>query len=451
MRQVIDKSFAGKNVLIMGLGSFGGGVGVTRFMVQEGATVTVTDNNPANKLQDSLAQLGQLPIEYHLGGHQESDFIRAEVIVVNPAVPGNSPWLDLARQHKAIITSEMNIFFARCRARIIGVTGSNGKSTTTAMTAFVLQQSRQSHNHLPYNRVWMGGNIGGENLLCRVDQIDPDDLVVLELSSFQLEDLARLQQSPHVAIVTNITPNHLDRHGTMEEYIKAKQNILRFQQPGDWALLNRCCPEFQNWQKLVKGSLVWYPADDLAQLELQVPGMHNRFNAAAALAAAELFGVENKIARPILKNYTALPHRLELVRLLDTVRYYNDSIATTPESTIAAIESFTEEKVFILGGYDKKIPFDEMVEKIVPNVAVVILLGAVREKLAELIEKVKTRKNQSRPFCVKAGDLAEAVALAKKLAPPSSVVLLSPACASYDMFKNFQERGRLFKQLVQAL
>ncbi|MCK4628975.1 MAG: UDP-N-acetylmuramoyl-L-alanine--D-glutamate ligase, partial [Sedimentisphaerales bacterium] len=337
------------------------------------------------------------------------------------------------------LTSEMNLFFRYCPAPIVGITGSNGKSTTTAMIAEVLKTD---------NRVWMGGNIGQGSLLAKVDRIQRDDIVVLELSSFQLYDLAQLERSPHVAVVTNIAPNHLDWHGTMDEYVRAKKNVFRFQTRDDYLVLSRKDGELIKWGKISKSRVIWFPSRDMERIELKMPGRHNQMNASAALAVGEIFGVKQETARDILRDFPGLPHRLEMVREIGGVRYYNDSISTTPESTIAAIEAFEENKVLILGGYDKKISFEHLVRKVVGSVEAVVLLGQVRDTLAELIEREKQSRNENLPTCEKADDFDHAVALVRKLAQPDMVVLLSPACASYDMFRNFQARGERFRQLV---
>jgi len=437
----------------MGLGHFGGGVGVTEFLVGHGAEVTVTDKSQPEDLKESIKQLEHLPVTFHLGGHREEDFITSDLIVVNPAVHKNSRYLELARRHNVPLTCEMNIFFQRCRAPVIGVTGSNGKSTTAAMIAHILQAVAQQELTRPYKRAWLGGNIGGENLLCRLEQIEPDDVVVLELSSFQLHDLGQIGRSPHVAVLTNLTPNHLDWHGSMRGYVYAKQNIVRFQTSDDYVVLNRLDGSFSQWPRLTQAKVRWYPPVDMKEIELVLPGKHNQFNAAAALAAAELFSIEGNFARQVLAGVAPLPHRLELVRRLDAVSYYNDSVATTPESTAAALDAFSEEKILILGGYDKKTPFAYLVKKITDDnrIASVILIGEVRETLAEQIEKRKKELKSTWPSCEKADTLQEAVRLAQKQARPGMVVLLSPACASYDMFGNFHDRGEQFRRLVQAL
>ena len=435
----IPENWADKKVLVMGLGRFGGGVGACRFLAERGARITVTDLAGEDELAESVEQLRGLPITFHLGGHRNSDFTNSDLIIVNPAVRRNSPSLKLATENNVPLTSEMNLFFKYCPAPIVGITGSNGKSTTTAMIGEVLKT---------VGHVWVGGNIGQGSLLTQVPRIQRDDIVVLELSSFQLYDLARLERSPHVAVVTNIAPNHLDWHGTMDEYVRAKKNVFRFQTRDDYLVLNREDEELIKWGEMTKGGVIWFPSKDMERIELKMPGRHNQMNASAALAVGEIFDVKRETACDVLRDFPGLPHRLEMVREIGGVRYYNDSISTTPESTIAAIEAFEEKKVLILGGYDKKISFDQLVRKVVGSVEAVVLLGQTRDTLAELIEREKQSRNESLPICEKANDFDHAVALARRLAQPGMVVLFSPACASYDMFRNFQQRGERFRQLV---
>ncbi|MBN1764038.1 MAG: UDP-N-acetylmuramoyl-L-alanine--D-glutamate ligase [Sedimentisphaerales bacterium] len=429
----------GKHVLVMGLGRFGGGVGVSRYLARQGAKVTVTDLCQAEDLAESIDQLQGLDLQFHLGGHRQADFEQNDIIVVNPAVPRDSPWLKVAGEHQVPLTSEMNIFFSQCPARMTGVTGSNGKSTTTAMTGEVLEERF---------KVWVGGNIGQGSLLNYLDEIGADDMVVLELSSFQLLDLAGLHMSPHVAVVTNIAPNHLDWHGTMEAYVRAKQNIIRYQGEGDYLIINCLEENLSSWAELGKGSVVWYPKDGWEDIELKVPGRHNRLNAAAAMAVGELFGIEPARARERLKRFTGLPHRLELVREFEGVCYYNDSIATTPESVLVALDAFTEPKVLILGGYDKKISLDKLAQGVVGRVDTVIVLGQVRDSLTALLEKYKELSGEGDPAIIKADNFESGVEKARKAARAGMLVLLSPACASYDMFRNFQQRGEIFKKIV---
>jgi UDP-N-acetylmuramoylalanine--D-glutamate ligase len=226
----MDVTLAGKRVFVMGLGRFGGGVDAVRFVARAGAHVVVTDKATAEQLSDSMGQLRDLPdIEYHLGRHDADDFAAADVIVANPAVPPDNEFLQIARRHGRTVTSQVALFFQACPARIIGITGANGKSTTTMLTAHLLERAAPPASRRTYERVWLSGNIGERPLLTILDQIRPRDLVVLEISSFQVEQLAQVCKAPQVALLTNLTPNHLDRYGTFEAYCAAKEGIFRFQ------------------------------------------------------------------------------------------------------------------------------------------------------------------------------------------------------------------------------
>jgi len=455
--------FVGKKVLVMGLGQFGGGVDATRFACDAGAKVIVTDSASADKLQDSIKQLEKCPhIQYHLGSHSVNDFEQADIIIVNPAVSPDNEFLKLARRHNKFITSQINIFFELCPALIVGITGANGKSTTTALTAHLLKAGR-GREEFKYQKIWLGGNIGNEPLLTVVDQIDPHDLVVLELSSFQIEQLAQIQKAPQVALLTNLTPNHLDRYGIFADYCAAKENIFKFQRLDEnnpaVSIFNTEYEIGTGWfekYKKEKGRIcIRFSAADVSneiKKWFRLPGHANLSNLAAAIAIAKHFGVTDEQIKNSLPEFKALPHRLELVAQIDGVRWYNDSKATTPEATMAAIEAFDNSVTIIAGGYDKHIPFDELGEKIAQQTKAVILIGQTAEKIADAIEKKLATEAKEKKIKVKVVDsLAEAVELANRIAESGDVVLLSPACASYDMFDNFEHRGREFARLVKEV
>lgn len=457
---MLASDLAGKRVTVMGLGLFGGGVGVARFLARQGAIVTATDLKDAAALAESLAKLDGFPITYHLGGHEAADFTDADLVVVNPAVPDDSPFLALARAAGVPLETEINLFFKLCPAPIVGVTGSNGKSTAASLAAHLLGAGPR--------RVWLGGNIG-RSLLEELSDIRPEDLVVLELSSFQLERLEPTGLSPAVAIVLNLRPNHLDRHGTMERYARAKQPILRHQRPGDAALLNADCPIVSTWAAIGAGRKLFFstqapvqrgawldgdqalwrdggePLPLFRRSDLALRGRHNAANALAAAGAAVLCGVAPRAIAPRLVTFRALEHRLEFVRTLDGVDYYNDSKATTPEAAIAGLEAFDEPVILIAGGYDKHVPLDEFGRVVARRAKAAVLLGATAGQISEAIAAAGGASTRL------VASLAEAVATARRLAAPGDVVLLSPGCASYDMFANYEQRGALFKQLVMEL
>ena len=484
-------NFAGKKVLVMGLGRFGGGVDVVTFAHEAGGRVIVTDLASAEKLGDSVSRLAGLEgVEFHLGSHDPADFEQADIVVANPAVPSDNKFLQIARRAGRYVTTQMNIFFELCPARIIGITGANGKSTTTALTAHLLKgtpsrnviaseakQSQPTH----YGNVWLSGNIGNQPLLTTIDQISPDDLVVLELSSFQLEQLAEIQKTPKIALLTNLTPNHLDRHGTFANYCAAKENIFKFQE------LNPDCPAvsvfnaedeiaagwFEKYRKDAGRICIKFSADDVSEEIRRVfslPGRANLSNLAAAMAIARQFGIDDEQIKNCLPEFKALPHRLELVETINGVSWYNDSKATTPEGAITALDAFEKPTIIIAGGYDKNLPFDKLGEKIVQKAKAAILIGQTAPKIAQAItnanlslrgvaatEQSEVEGPSTSLHSVAAtqseivSSLSDAIRQVNKIVESGDVVLLSPACASYDMFENYEQRGRDFARLVRAL
>jgi UDP-N-acetylmuramoylalanine--D-glutamate ligase len=437
----------GKRVLVMGLGSFSGGVSAARFMARRGARVVVTDLAGIDKLAESVSSLGDAPIEaLHLGGHDERDFRRAELVVASPAVREDDRFLAVARSHGARVTTEMNLFFELCPASIVGVTGSNGKSTTTAMIHAMLDASGRT--------AWLGGNIG-RSLLEHVDEIRDGDIVVLELSSFQLEYLGELRRSPHVAVVTTFTPNHLDRHPTIDAYRAAKQNILRFQQPGDLAVLNADDPDVRGWTTRCR--TLFYGLDGVGPASdersdllsgLALPGRHNQSNAAGAACAALALGVDRPSIRHALANFRTLPHRLELVAEVGGRRFYDDSIATTPESTLAALDAIRGPIWVIAGGSDKRLDLSEVGRRIAERAAGVALIGQTGPSLRRHVAESVGRGGPVMHDC---GGIDEAVEWCYENSASGDAVLLSPACASFGMFRNFVDRAQAFRRAVGRL
>ncbi len=484
--------FAGKTVLVMGLGRFGGGADVTEFAIKAGAKVIITDSASRQQLSESIEKLGKYPgIEYHLGRHDPTDFEKADVVIANPAVPGNNKFLEIARRANKLITSQINIFFELCPAQIIGITGANGKSTTTALTAHLLRGTRgkgreTSKKHViaskakqsqkkqyairktQYDNVWLSGNIGNQPLLTILDKIKPNDLVVLELSSFQIEQLAEIHKAPKIALLTNLTPNHLDRYGKFENYCNAKENIFKYQK------LDKSHPAvsifnaedkiaaewFEKYKKESGRICLQFSTKDISENIRSVfplPGRANLSNLAAAIAIVRHFDVDDESIKNTLPEFKALPHRLELVEEIKGVRWYNDSKATTPDGAITALEAF-EQPIIIAGGYDKNLPFDEFGRKIADKAKAAILIGQTAPKIAEAIKNVQMSLRAKRSNLKTQGtkielvnSLAEAVTLADCLAESGDIVLLSPACASYDMFQNYEQRGNEFTQLVKSL
>ena len=445
----MDKSiFRDKKILVMGLGRFGGGVDVVKFACSAGAKVIVTDLAQREALAESITQLKGLDVDYHLGSHNTTDFHQADVIVANPAVPYNNTFLQIARDAGRQVTSQIELFFQLCPATIIGITGSNGKSTTSALTAHLLR------SQYPQN-VWLSGNIGNEPLLTILDKIKPDDIVVLEISSFQVEQLNQSRLAPDIALLTNLTPNHLDRYGSFENYCAAKELLFLNQKADEEnppvSIFNADDPIGSEWfykySELPGRTCIKFSADDVPDSissALTLPGRANLANLAAALAIIEQFGIfDIELSLPSFK---ALPHRLELVAESNGVRWFNDSKATTPDSAIVALEAFDNPIILIAGGYDKHIPFDKLGEKVAQKAKAAILIGQTAQAIAKAIS-ISFPATEIR-F---AEALADAVKIANDLADSGDVVLLSPACASYDMFENYEQRGRYFYDLVNKL
>ncbi len=427
----------GRRVTIMGLGHFGGGAAAAQWLARQGAIVTVTDLADRPALANSLAALDGVPIErFHLGGHCEDDFRHADLLVVSPAVRPGNRFLQIAVDADVPRTSEIELFLNQCRGRVIGVTGSNGKSTTVAMTAAILKAAGR--------RVWLGGNIG-VSLLDQLDQIGSDDWVVLELSSFQLWHLSAHARLPEVAVVTNCTPNHLDWHGRFECYAAAKQRLLTGQAPHALTVLNSFDMEVRGWGRLVHGRQLPLVADREIPT-LAVPGRHNRVNAMCAATAAAGVGCPAEAIGRGLASFAGLPQRLELVMVVGGRRFYNDSSATTPESTIVALGSLAGGIWLMAGGSDKGIDFQTLSEAISRNARGAAFFGTVREKLRNLA----SLRQPDFP-CVAVETMTEALAWCWQCSRPDECIVLSPACASHDQFQNFRQRGSMFVELVRSL
>ncbi|HON44069.1 MAG: UDP-N-acetylmuramoyl-L-alanine--D-glutamate ligase [Planctomycetes bacterium] len=437
-----------KKVTIMGLGLFGGGLGVTKYFVQKNAKVLVTDLRSKEDLRESLAELENLPIQLRLGEHCEEDFTSADIVIVNPGVPETSRYLQLARESGAIIDTEINIFLRECKAKIIGITGSNGKSTTTGMIHHIFEKSG-----IP---TWLGGNIG-RSLLAELPNIKENDVVVLELSSFQLE---RAQDcSPQIAVVTNVSRNHLDRHKTMENYAWAKQNLIRFQKPSDHCILNIT---LKDWENIGQGQKYYFGNHGNIQMqenkivfqkngifqplintdELLVRGKVNIENAMAAAMACLSWGLSVEQIAQGLRTFQGLPHRLEYIGTFQDRKIYEDSDATTPESTMAALEAFTEPIILIAGGGDKDFDYTELGKCISQRVKALILMGETAPKMQKVVQNI--------PIHIVA-NMKDAVQMAKTLSEKNNVILLSPAATSFGLFRNFVERAEVFKKCVYEI
>jgi UDP-N-acetylmuramoylalanine--D-glutamate ligase len=441
---------SGQRALVIGLAREG--LDLSRFLVAHGASVVVTDRKSEAELQEPLQQLGQANVTYRLGGHSTQDLDNVDVVYASPGVPPEHELLQEAQRRGIRSSSLVELFFALCPAPIVGITGSAGKSTTTALTGEMFQAAGRD--------VFVGGNIG-RPLLGKVLEMKPTSWVVMELSSFQLEPL---QVSPHIALITNVTPNHLDRHPSMQAYWSAKGQILAHQQPSDIAVLNADDQWSQRYQarcRVLRFSLEGsvegaYLAGERLMLlgepllsvdEVPLRGRHNLANVLAASAVAHAAGIERAAMVQAIKSFAGVPHRLQTVAERDGVTYVDDSIATAPERSIAALQAYHEPLVLIAGGRDKHLPMEEWARLIVRRARHVVLLGEMSDLVAEAVKKA----DGSYAAISRAQTMDEAVQQAARAARSGDVVLLSPGGTSYDMYQDFEERGRDFAAAVQRL
>lgn len=439
----------GKKVLVLGLGV--SNRPLVRLLLRCGIDVTGCDKTPREQLDAEVLDLERMGAKLHLG----EDYLRnitGDVAFRTPGLHPDKPELLALRRAGTVITSEMEAFFAVCPCPIIGVTGSDGKTTTTTLISEILK--RAGH------KVWLGGNIGTP-LLDRADEMRSEDKVVLELSSFQLMDL---RKSCHIAVVTNLAPNHLDMHRDMAEYVNAKKNIFLRQTKDDMLIVNHdneltegfaaeaagTVRRFSRRERVdgvyvENGTIFRDGTEVLRCADILLPGVHNIENYMAAIAAVEGMASDGDI-RYVAKHFGGVEHRIELVRVKDGVSYYNDSIASSPSRTIAGLRSFPMKVILIAGGYDKHIPYDALGVEIAAHVKLLICTGATGGKIAAAARAV-----EGMPEILEIDDFYEAIRTASARAQAGDVVLLSPASAAFDRFKNFMVRGAEFKKTVMEL
>ncbi|MBV9328700.1 MAG: UDP-N-acetylmuramoyl-L-alanine--D-glutamate ligase [Chloroflexi bacterium] len=450
--EAVLNGLRGQRALVIGLAREG--VDLTRFLTGHGARVTVTDTRSSDDLAESVARLDGAEVSYHLGGHQLTDVEQADVVYASPGVPPENPLLVRARQRGIRQSSLVELFFQLCPAPILGITGSAGKSTTTSLLGEMFVAAGR--------QVFVGGNIG-RPLLGKLEAMTERSWVVMELSSFQLEPL---QISPHIALITNVTPNHLDRHPTMEAYWAAKGQILAHQSAHDWAVLNaddewsrRYAPPGNvlqfSLERVVDGAYlgdhercVMLQSEPVIETsEIPLRGRHNVANVLAAVAAARAAGIPKAAMQAAIRGFNGVAHRLQTVAERNGVTWVDDSIATAPERSIAALRAYHEPLVLIAGGRDKHLPMEEWAALIVERVRHVVLLGEMSDLVAEAITRVKPTYHTM----TRAHSMDEAVRQAERVATAGDVVLLSPGGTSYDMYHDFEERGRAFQSAVEAL
>jgi UDP-N-acetylmuramoylalanine--D-glutamate ligase len=452
--------FNGKTAAVLGIGA--SNTPVIRFLVEAGAKVTACDMKTREELGDAYENVAALPVEFRLGRSYLDGLEDFDMVFPTPGMPLDIPELVRARERGVWQSNEVGLFLDLCEAPVVGITGSDGKTTTTTLVSEVLKAAGKA--------VFTGGNIGNP-LLSEVFDISPDSVVVLELSSFQLQPLSK---SPHIGVVLNLTANHLDHHRSMEEYADAKKNILRYQGRDDFAVLNfdnvhtRAmgdeCPGgrvFFSRRSEAPGG-VFLRGDDIiveirgreeiaaSRRDIRLPGGHNVENVLAVAAVTALCGCDFGPLRQVLREFRGVAHRIEFVAEVGGVRYFDDSIATTPSRAVAGLKSFSEPVVVIAGGSGKNVPFDEFADAAVERAKAVVLVGETAPQIRAAIEEAQARRGKLVQK-VEADTFEDAVRLAASAASPGDVVLLSPACASFDMFRNYKERGDRFKELVRSM
>lgn len=440
----------GQRALVIGLAREG--VDLTRFLTTHGASVIVTDRKPGDELREAIAQLDGANVTYLLGGHDDVDVNTVDVVYASPGVPPENELLTAANARGIRVSSLVELFFALCPAPILGVTGSAGKSTTTSLLGEMFASAERD--------VFVGGNIG-RPLLGELERMTPNSWVVMELSSFQLEPL---HVSPHISLITNVTPNHLDRHPSMEAYWAAKGQILAHQSASDWAVLNAddaWSLRYRAHGRLLRFSLegvvegAYLAGDNLVLLgeplltttEVPLRGRHNLANVLAAMAAAHAAGIQREAMRAAIQRFRGVAHRLQTVAEQDGVTYVDDSIATAPERSIAALQSYHEPLVLIAGGRDKHLPMEGWASLIVQRVRHVVLLG----EMSNLVEAALHTADPKYLSISRASTMREAVQQASQAARSGDIVLLSPGGTSYDQYRDFEERGRDFAAAVREM
>lgn len=461
--------FKNKKITVMGLGLYkeGSGISATRFLVSSGAKVTVTDLKTKEELNDQIKRLGSLAkkVNFVLGEHVEADFKNADMVVKNPAIPRYSKYLEIARKNNIPIETDISLFFKLVnRKQIVGITGTRGKSTTTTLIYEILSLAKK--------KAIIGGNITRSPLV-QLNKMKNSGLAVLELSSWLLESLEDPKLSPHIAVFTNIYPDHLNTYKDINDYALAKENIFKWQNLQDYVVLNLdnkftkkmgtyvpskrfwfSMKEFKNENgSFLKNKNIYFRIDGreqkiLSTSDIKIPGEHNIANVLGAVCVAGILGIKPNIIRQAVRNFSGVPNRLELLKEINGVKYYNDTTSTTPEAGLAGLKALGKNKkkiVLIAGGADKGLDFNLWSKEVLNSVKSLVLFnGTGTDRILKLFVNKKINLTT-------AGSMAEAIGLAKKFAKKGDTILLSPACASFGMFKNEFDRGDQFRKIVGKL
>lgn len=445
---------AGKNITVIGIGI--SNLPLIKYLVSLGANVTACDRRSAEDLGENYTELEKLGVKFNLGDGYLNNLL-GDMIFKTPGMRYDVPELLKAKENGSIVTSEMEVFFEVCPSHIIAVTGSDGKTTTTTLIHKMMTDAGY--------KTWLGGNIGNP-LLTDTEKMKENDWVILELSSFQLHTM---RKSPEIAVITNISPNHLDMHKDYKEYIDAKKNIMLYQNEGDTLIVSADNQVTADIGKSANGAVKYFSRNGMADIyldgniikrgiveilnikDIKIPGMHNVENYMAAIAAVSGL-VSKEVIVNVAKTFGGVEHRIELVRTLDGVKYYNSSIDSSPNRTINTLRVFPNKVIMIAGGKDKGIPYDEIGPALAEHVKVLILIGATSDKIQEALDAEINKTGNGKDIeVIRATSYEDAVNTARSKAHDGDVVLLSPASTSFDMFRNFEERGNLFKKIVNEL
>ena len=445
---------AGKNITVIGIGI--SNLPLIKYLVSLGANVTACDRRSAEDLGENYTELEKLGVKFNLGDGYLNN-LSGDMIFKTPGMRYDVPELLKAKENGSIVTSEMEVFFEVCPSHIIAVTGSDGKTTTTTLIHKMMTDAGY--------KTWLGGNIGNP-LLTDTEKMKENDWVILELSSFQLHTM---RKSPEIAVITNISPNHLDMHKDYKEYIDAKKNIMLYQNEGDTLIVNADNQVTADIGKSANGAVKYFSRNGMADVyldgniikrgiveilnikDIKIPGMHNVENYMAAIAAVSGL-VSKEVIVNVAKTFGGVEHRIELVRTLDGVKYYNSSMDSSPNRTINTLRVFPNKVIMIAGGKDKGIPYDEIGPALAEHVKVLILIGATSDKIQEALDAEINKTGNGKDIeVIRATSYEDAVNTARSKAHDGDVVLLSPASTSFDMFRNFEERGNLFKKIVNEL
>lgn len=460
--------FKNKRITVFGLGLLGGGIGIVKFLVNQGAKVIVTDIKTKEQLAPSLEKLkGLKNVEFVLGQHRKEDFEKTDMVIKNPVVPWTNEHIKLAMEKNIPVEMDSSLFFKLCKNPIIGVTGTKGKTTTAALIYEILKLAGK-------NPVKVG--VGQASVLDKLEILKKDSVPVFELSSWRLSALGRAKLSPHIAVIKNILPDHLNYYKTMDNYLADKENIFLFQKPQDFLVINGDDEILKKSAEKAKSQVIKFSTSPVKNLksvyidgesiyinngndikklidikEIKIPGRHNLGNVMAAAGAAIVFGISIEIIKKAISEFKGIPHRLEFVREANGVRYYNDTAATIPDAMMSALDSFSQPTILIAGGTDKKLDFTLAGKEIAGKIKYVVFLkGDATDKLISEIRKNLPLENKEKEFII-TDSMEKAVEEAGKEAQSGDVVLLSPGAASFGLFANEFDRGDKFREAVKKL